>query len=35
MVRTREAMNLKALSEQLNAVADREAAIWHSLKDTY
>jgi len=32
MVRGRESMNLKALSEQLNAVADREAAVWQNLK---
>jgi hypothetical protein len=31
-VRGREAMNLKGLNDQLNAVADREAAVWQKLK---
>jgi hypothetical protein len=32
MVRGREALNLRALSDQLNEVADREAAVWRKLK---
>ncbi len=32
MVRGREAMNLPALSDVLNDVADREAAVWQKLK---
>jgi hypothetical protein len=31
MVRGRESMNLRALSEQLNHVADREAEVWQAL----
>jgi len=31
MVRGRESMNLRALSEQLNDVADREAEVWRQL----
>lgn len=32
MVRNREPMNLQALSDVLNGVADREAAVWQTLK---
>jgi len=32
MVRGRESMNLQALSDQLNHVADREAKVWQGLK---
>lgn len=33
MVRGREELNLKALNDALNDVADREAAVWKMLKD--
>jgi hypothetical protein len=32
MVRGREPMNLRALSDQLNTIADREAEVWRGLK---
>jgi len=34
MIRGREELNLKALHDTLNDVADREAAVWALLKDT-
>lgn len=33
MIRGREEMNLRALNEVINTVADREAAVWNTLKD--
>lgn len=33
MIRGREEMNLQALNEVINTVADREAAVWKMLKD--
>jgi hypothetical protein len=32
MVRGRESLDLRALSDQLNVVADREANVWKGLK---